>query len=108
MNATRVCKRAVSSLRATLLASAQLVEEFALQRSRVAILDTATGPAEELILSLDGRSAHQPLFRQCGVTDIALKRCLLPGYVARTALFLASDDSTAITNQNLIVDGGWV
>ncbi|HTF69576.1 MAG TPA: SDR family oxidoreductase [Edaphobacter sp.] len=38
----------------------------------------------------------------------ALKRCLVPIDVARTVLFLASDDSSVITNQNFIVDGGWV
>ena len=49
---------------------AAVVEEFALQGAKVAFLDVATGPAEELIRSLDGRSAHQPLFVQCDVTDI--------------------------------------
>jgi len=230
---------------------AAMVEEFSLQGAKVAFLDVATGPAEKLTRSLNGRSAHQPLFVQCDVTDIgalqsairrvesllgtirvlvnnaanddrhevkdvtpeywdnrmnvnlrhhfftiqalspgmksagggsvinmssiawmipstglpayvtakaaivgltramahelgasnirvnsvlpgavsterqqrlwwtpeyeaeimgrqALKRCLLPSDVARTALFLASDDSAAITNQNLIVDSGWV
>ena len=38
----------------------------------------------------------------------ALKRELLPGDVARLVLFLASDDSAAITGQNFIIDGGWV
>jgi NAD(P)-dependent dehydrogenase (short-subunit alcohol dehydrogenase family) len=230
---------------------AAMVEELSLQGAKVAFLDVATGPAEKLIRSLDGRSAHQPLFVQCDVTDIdalqsairrvegrlgtirvlvnnaanddrhdvkdvtpeywddrmnvnlrhhfftiqalspgmksagggsvinmssiawmipstglpayvtakaaivgltramahelgssnirvnsvlpgavlterqqrlwwtpeyeaeimgrqALKRCLVPGDVARTVLFLASDDSAGITNQTLIVDGGWV
>lgn len=230
---------------------AAMVEEFSLQGAKVAFLDVATGPAEKLIRSLDGRSVHRPLFVQCDVTDIdtlqkaihhvesylgeirvlinnaanddrhdvkdvtpeywdnrmnvnlrhhfftiqalspgmksagggsvinmssiawmipstglpayvtakaaivgltramahelgasnirvnsvlpgavlterqqrlwwtpayeaeimgrqALKRGLVPGDVARTVLFLASDDSAAITNQNLIVDGGWV
>jgi NAD(P)-dependent dehydrogenase (short-subunit alcohol dehydrogenase family) len=40
--------------------------------------------------------------RQC------LKRKLQPDEVARTTLFLAADDSSACTNQNYIVDGGWV
>jgi NAD(P)-dependent dehydrogenase (short-subunit alcohol dehydrogenase family) len=40
--------------------------------------------------------------RQC------LKRKLVPDDVARTVLFLASDEAGAITNQSLIVDGGWV
>ncbi len=38
----------------------------------------------------------------------ALKRLILPEEVARLALFLAADDSAAITNQSCIIDGGWV
>lgn len=38
----------------------------------------------------------------------ALKRHLYAEDVARTVLFLASDDSSAITNQSIVVDGGWV
>jgi NAD(P)-dependent dehydrogenase (short-subunit alcohol dehydrogenase family) len=38
----------------------------------------------------------------------ALKRHLYPEEVARLALFLAADDSSAITNQTHIIDGGWV
>ncbi|GAC1644774.1 MAG: SDR family oxidoreductase [Acidobacteriaceae bacterium] len=38
----------------------------------------------------------------------ALKRMLIPGEVARLTLFLASDDSSGITNQSFVIDGGWV
>jgi NAD(P)-dependent dehydrogenase (short-subunit alcohol dehydrogenase family) len=38
----------------------------------------------------------------------ALKIQLVPDDVARLVLFLASDDSSAITNQSCVVDGGWV
>ncbi len=38
----------------------------------------------------------------------ALKRRLLPPDVARLVLFLAAEDSAAITNQSFVVDGGWV
>ncbi|HZD31286.1 MAG TPA: SDR family NAD(P)-dependent oxidoreductase [Candidatus Angelobacter sp.] len=38
----------------------------------------------------------------------ALKRLLQPDEVARLILFLASDDSSAITNQSHVVDGGWI
>ena len=38
----------------------------------------------------------------------SLKRELLPEDVARLVLFLASDDSSAITGQNYVIDGGWV
>jgi D-xylose 1-dehydrogenase len=37
----------------------------------------------------------------------ALKRQLIPDDVARLALFLAADDSSGITGQSYIVDGGW-
>jgi NAD(P)-dependent dehydrogenase (short-subunit alcohol dehydrogenase family) len=38
----------------------------------------------------------------------ALKRIILPEEVARLVLFLAADDSLAITNQSCVIDGGWV
>jgi D-xylose 1-dehydrogenase len=38
--------------------------------------------------------------------QVALKRRIQPQDVARLALFLASDDSAAITGQNLVIDGG--
>ena len=38
----------------------------------------------------------------------ALKRLIVPEEVARLVLFLAAEDSSAITNQSYVVDGGWV
>ncbi len=38
----------------------------------------------------------------------SLKRMIQPEEVARLLLFLASDDSAAITNQSCVIDGGWV
>ena len=40
--------------------------------------------------------------RQC------LKRKLQPEEMARVVLFLASDDSSSMTNQTYVADGGWV
>lgn len=37
-----------------------------------------------------------------------LKRQVVPVDVARLALFLAADDSSAITDQSYVVDGGWL
>jgi NAD(P)-dependent dehydrogenase (short-subunit alcohol dehydrogenase family) len=38
----------------------------------------------------------------------ALKRMIAPEEVARLILFLAADDSGAITSQSYVIDGGWV
>ena len=38
----------------------------------------------------------------------ALKRMIVPEEVARLVLFLAADDSAAITNQNFVIDAGWI
>src|SRR5271169_552971 len=38
----------------------------------------------------------------------AIKKMILPAEVARLVLFLGADDSSAITSQSYVVDGGWV
>ena len=38
----------------------------------------------------------------------ALKRIIWPEEVARLVLFLAAEDSAAITNQSFVIDGGWI
>jgi D-xylose 1-dehydrogenase len=40
--------------------------------------------------------------------DQSLKRRLDPMEIAKAAMFLASDEASAITAQTLIVDGGWI
>jgi NAD(P)-dependent dehydrogenase (short-subunit alcohol dehydrogenase family) len=42
------------------------------------------------------------MVRQC------LKRKLVPDEIAKFTLFLASDEASACTNQQYVVDGGWV
>ena len=50
---------------------ASIVERFALQGSRVALLDRDEAGASVLVDSLASRSAHAPLFRRCDLTDVA-------------------------------------
>lgn len=56
----------------------------------------------QLTLWLTPEGEEELMKRQC------LKRKLVPADIARTVLFFAADDSGACTNQNYIVDGGWV
>jgi D-xylose 1-dehydrogenase len=49
-----------------------------------------------------------PEGEQTAMATQCLKRWLMPDEIARFALFLASDDSSACTAQHYVVDGGWV
>ena len=51
---------------------------------------------------------YTPEYKAEILASQALKHDILPDDVARLVLFLAADDSSAITNQSYIVDGGWV
>lgn len=54
------------------------------------------------------RLVYTPEYKAEIMASQALKRDVLPEDVARLVLFLAADDSSAITNQSYVVDGGWV
>lgn len=56
----------------------------------------------QIDLWLDAEGEAELMRRQC------IKRKLVPDDIARVALFLASDEASAITAQSYIVDGGWV
>ena len=56
----------------------------------------------QIRLWLTPEGEKELMARQC------LKRKLYPEDIARVVLFLAADDSAAMTNQTYIVDGGWV
>lgn len=51
---------------------------------------------------------YTPEYKAEIMASQALKRDILPEDVARLVLFLAADDSSAITNQTHVIDGGWV
>jgi len=50
---------------------------------------------------------YTPEYKARILAGQALKRDILPEDVARLVLFLAAEDSSGITNQSYIVDGGW-
>jgi D-xylose 1-dehydrogenase len=54
------------------------------------------------------RLVYTPEYKAQIMASQALKRDILPDDVARLVLFLAADDSSAITNQSYVIDGGWV
>ena len=54
------------------------------------------------------RLVYTPEYKAEILASQALKRDILPEEVARLILFLAADDSAAITNQSYIIDGGWI
>jgi D-xylose 1-dehydrogenase len=51
---------------------------------------------------------YTPEYKAEIMSSQALKRDIQPEDVARLVLFLAADDSSAITNQSYVIDGGWV
>jgi NAD(P)-dependent dehydrogenase (short-subunit alcohol dehydrogenase family) len=56
----------------------------------------------QMDLWLDPEGEAELMRRQC------LKRHLIPDEIARATLFFASDEASACTNQQYVVDGGWL
>jgi NAD(P)-dependent dehydrogenase (short-subunit alcohol dehydrogenase family) len=54
------------------------------------------------------RMWYTEAYKQEILAGQALKKLLQPEEVARLVLFLAADDSSGITNQSYVVDGGWI
>jgi D-xylose 1-dehydrogenase len=54
------------------------------------------------------RLVYTPEYKAEIMAAQALKRDIQPEDVARLVLFLAADDSGAVTNQAYVIDGGWV
>ena len=54
------------------------------------------------------RLVYTPEYKAEIMAAQALKREIEPADVARLVLFLAAEDSGAVTNQAYVVDGGWV
>jgi NAD(P)-dependent dehydrogenase (short-subunit alcohol dehydrogenase family) len=66
------------------------------------VLPGAINTERQIRLWMTPEYSAEILARQC------LKRHIMPEEVARLVLFLAADDSGAITNQGYVIDAGWV
>ncbi|KAJ6785572.1 hypothetical protein PWT90_10667 [Aphanocladium album] len=53
------------------------------------------------------REVMTPEYEKLVLGSQAIKRLLVPAEIARTAMWLCSDDSSGMTNQSIRVDGGW-
>jgi D-xylose 1-dehydrogenase len=56
----------------------------------------------QLDLWLTPETQEELMKRQC------LKRKIMPDEIAKFTVFLASEEASACTNQQYVVDGGWV
>jgi NAD(P)-dependent dehydrogenase (short-subunit alcohol dehydrogenase family) len=61
-----------------------------------------------IITDKQRRLVLTPEYQAEVLANQALKRLLVPDEVANLALFLAADDSSGVTAQSYVVDGGWV
>ena len=54
------------------------------------------------------RDVLTPEYCEWVLSRQALKKMLQPEEIARAALWLVADDSSGMTNQNMVVDAGWI
>lgn len=79
-----------------------LAHEFGPQGIRVnSIMPGSISTEREL------REVMTPEYEKLVLGGQAIKRLLVPAEIARTAMWLCSDDSSGMTNQSIRVDGGW-
>ena len=80
-----------------------LARDFGIYNIRVnAIAPGWIMTQRQIDLWINPESEAELMQRQC------LKRRLMPDEIARATLFFASEEASACTNQQYVVDGGWV
>lgn len=90
------CKAAVVGLTRT------LAHEFGAKGVRVNSIMPGSVATEA-----EKRDVHTPEYLDWIMKRQALTRLVQPADIARTALWLAADDSEGVTNQSIVVDAGW-
>ena len=83
-----------------------LTRQIAADYGRDSIICNAVAPGK--ILTGKGGRAVEPRWIEYSNLRTPLPRLGRPDDVASAALFLASDEATFITGENLMVDGGWM
>ncbi|HKV17063.1 MAG TPA: SDR family oxidoreductase [Reyranella sp.] len=83
-----------------------LTRQIAADYGRDGIICNAVAPGK--ILTGKGGRASEPRWIEYSNFRTPLPRLGRPEDVANAALFLASDEATFITGENLMVDGGWM
>lgn len=91
-----MCKAAVAGLTRT------LAREFGPQGIRFNSIMPGSVATEA-----EKRDVLTPEYKAMVLSNQAIKRSVEPADIARTALWLLSTDSSAITQQSIVVDGGW-
>ncbi len=92
---------------ATKGAVALLTRSMALDHARQGVRVNAICPGETYVPRWDTRADDMEAYLRRVGAGIPLGRVAAPEEIARAVLFLASDDSSFMTGQLLVVDGGW-
>lgn len=83
-----------------------LTRQIAVDYAKHGIICNAVAPGK-ILTGKTGR-AIEPRWMEYSRARTPMPRLGIPEDVANAALFLASDEATFITGENLLVDGGWM
>ncbi|MBW7973722.1 SDR family oxidoreductase [Bradyrhizobium sp. BR 10289] len=83
-----------------------ITRQIAADYARDHIVCNAVAPGK-IVTGKPGRAA-EPRWMDYSRSRTPMPRLGVPEDVANAALFLASDDATFITGENILVDGGWM
>lgn len=83
---------------------ASIVENFALQGSKVAFLDVSIEPSLQLVEDLAPRAAHKPLFLPCDVTDVAALRKAIDDVAAQLGPILVLINNAGSDDRHVFAD----
>ncbi|MBP0116121.1 putative short-chain dehydrogenase [Bradyrhizobium vignae] len=83
-----------------------ITRQIAADYAKHHIVCNAVAPGK-IVTGKPGRAA-EPRWMDYSSSRTPMPRLGVPDDVANTALFLASDEATFITGENILVDGGWM